>query len=49
MPHVAGAVKAGSFTPPVGKTFGIDDIGAAHRTMDSASAGGTIVVTAERG
>lgn len=42
--QVVDAVEAGTFHPPIGKTFGIDDIVEAHRAMESNSAGGKIVV-----
>ena len=43
--QVVDAVEAGSFIPPIGKTFSIDDIAAAHRAMEENTAGGKIVVT----
>ncbi|CTQ76546.1 zinc-binding alcohol dehydrogenase family protein [Roseibium alexandrii] len=43
--QVVDAVEAGSFTPPIGKTFSIDKIVEAHRTMETNTAGGKIVVT----
>ncbi len=43
--QVVDAVQAGTFVPPIGKTFAIDDIVEAHRVMESNSAGGKIVVT----
>jgi NADPH:quinone reductase-like Zn-dependent oxidoreductase len=43
--QVVNAVEAGTFTPPIGKTFVIDDIVEAHRVMETNSAGGKIVVT----
>ena len=43
--QVVDAVEAGTFTPPIGRTFGIDDIVEAHRTMEANIAGGKIVVT----
>lgn len=43
--QVVDAVESGSFAPPIGRTFGIDDIVEAHRTMESNAAGGKIVVT----
>lgn len=43
--RVVDAVEAGTFTPPIGKTFALDQIVEAHRTMDANSAGGKIVVT----
>ncbi|MBA3911067.1 MAG: NADPH:quinone reductase [Rhodobacter sp.] len=43
--QVVDAVEAGTFTPPIGRTFVMDDIVEAHRTMESNSAGGKIVVT----
>jgi len=43
--QVVDAVETGAFTPPIGKTFVIDDIVEAHRAMEENSAGGKIVVT----
>lgn len=43
--RVVDAVEAGTFTPPIGKTFALEQIVEAHRTMDANSAGGKIVVT----
>ncbi|WP_029061366.1 zinc-binding alcohol dehydrogenase family protein [Labrenzia sp. DG1229] len=43
--QVVSAVEAGSFTPPIGKTFSIDKIVEAHSTMETNTAGGKIVVT----
>jgi NADPH:quinone reductase-like Zn-dependent oxidoreductase len=43
--QVVDAVQTGTFAPPIGRTFGIDDIVEAHRVMESNSAGGKIVVT----
>ena len=43
--QVVNAVEAGTFTPPIGKAFVIDDIVDAHRVMETNSAGGKIVVT----
>lgn len=43
--HVVDAVQAGTFTPPIGKTYVIDEIVEAHRAMETNSAGGKIVVT----
>jgi NADPH:quinone reductase-like Zn-dependent oxidoreductase len=43
--QVVDAVEAGTFVPPIGRTFVIDDIVEAHRVMESNSAGGKIVVT----
>ncbi len=43
--QVVDAVAAGTFTPPIGKTFSIDEIVEAHRAMEKNSAGGKIVVT----
>lgn len=43
--QVVDAVEAGTFTPPIGRTFGIDDIVEAHRVMEANAAGGKIVVT----
>jgi len=43
--QVVDAVQTGAFTPPIGKTFVIDDIVEAHRAMEENSAGGKIVVT----
>ena len=42
---VVDAVEAGSFNPPIGMTFTIDEIADAHRAMENNSAGGKIVVT----
>ncbi|MFN0113110.1 MAG: zinc-binding alcohol dehydrogenase family protein [Paracoccaceae bacterium] len=43
--RVVDAVEAGTFVPPIGKTFAMGDIVEAHRTMEANSAGGKIVVT----
>jgi len=43
--QVIDAVQAGTFTPPIGKTYMIDEIVEAHRAMETNSAGGKIVVT----
>jgi NADPH:quinone reductase-like Zn-dependent oxidoreductase len=43
--QVVDAVQAGTFIPPIGKTYVIDDIAEAHRAMETNSAGGKIVVT----
>lgn len=43
--QVVDAVQAGTFTPPIGKTYTIDEIVEAHRAMETNSAGGKIVVT----
>ena len=43
--QVVDAVQAGTFTPPIGKTYVIDEIVEAHRAMETNSAGGKIVVT----
>lgn len=43
--QVVDAVEAGTFRPPIGKTFSIDEIVEAHRTMENNTAGGKIVVT----
>lgn len=43
--QVLDAVAAGTFTPPIGRTFDIEEIVEAHRAMESNSAGGKIVVT----
>ena len=43
--QVVDAVEAGNFTPPIGKTYMIDEIVEAHRAMETNSAGGKIVVT----
>ncbi len=43
--QVVDAVEAGTFVPPIGRTFGIDDIVEAHRTMEANTAGGKMVVT----
>lgn len=42
--QVVRAVEAGSFDPPIGKVFSIDEIVEAHRTMEDNTAGGKIVV-----
>lgn len=42
---VVDAVEAGTFSPPIGRTFRFDEIVEAHRTMESNAAGGKIVVT----
>lgn len=43
--QVVDAVQAGTFAPPIGKTYVIDDIVEAHSAMEANSAGGKIVVT----
>ncbi len=43
--QVVDAVEAGTFIPPIGKTFVIDDSVEAHLAMESNPAGGKIVVT----
>lgn len=43
--QVVEAVEAGTFDPPIGKVFTIDEIVEAHRVMENNSAGGKIVVT----
>jgi len=43
--RVADAAERGTFNPPIGKTFVIDEIVEAHRAMEDNSAGGKIVVT----
>lgn len=43
--QVIDAVQAGTFQPPIGRVFLIDDIVEAHRTMEGNTAGGKIVVT----
>jgi NADPH:quinone reductase-like Zn-dependent oxidoreductase len=43
--QVVNAIEAGTFAPPIGKTFVIDDIAKAHRAMEENTAGGKIVVT----
>ena len=43
--QVVDAVEAGTFSPPIGKTFSIDEIVEAHRSMENNTAGGKIVVT----
>ncbi len=43
--QVEDAVEDGTFTPPIGRTFGIDDIVEAHRMMETNAAGGKIVIT----
>ena len=43
--QVVDAVEAETFVPPIGRTFTIDDIVEAHRTMEANTAGGKIVVT----
>lgn len=42
--RVVDAVTAGSFKPPIGKVFTLDQIVEAHRTMEEDRAGGKIVV-----
>lgn len=42
--QIVDAVQAGNFTPPIGKTYLIDEIVEAHRAMETNSAGGKIVV-----
>ncbi len=41
---VVHAVAAGTFTPPIGRVFSIDEIVEAHRAMEDNTAGGKIVV-----
>lgn len=43
--QVVDAVEAGTFVPPIGKVFKIDQIADAHRAMEGNSSGGKIVVT----
>ncbi|WP_413718767.1 zinc-binding alcohol dehydrogenase family protein [Silicimonas sp. MF1-12-2] len=43
--QVVDTVEAGTFNPPIGMTFSIDEIAEAHRAMEDNSAGGKIVVT----
>jgi NADPH:quinone reductase-like Zn-dependent oxidoreductase len=43
--QVIEAVEAGTFRPPIGRVFSIDEIVEAHRTMEGNAAGGKIVVT----
>ena len=43
--QVVDAVEAGTFVPPIGTTFTMDEIVEAHRTMENNTAGGKIVVT----
>lgn len=43
--QVVDAVQEGTFKPPIGKPFMIDEIVEAHRTMETNSAGGKIVVS----
>lgn len=43
--QVVHAVESGSFVPPIGKVFSIDEIVEAHRMMENNTAGGKIVVT----
>ena len=43
--QVVDAVQAGTFTPPIGKTYVIDQIVEAHHAMETNTAGGKIVVT----
>lgn len=43
--QVIEAVEAGTFRPPIGRVFSIDEIVEAHRTMEENAAGGKIVVT----
>ncbi len=43
--EVVAAVEAGTFRPPIGRVFRIDEIVEAHRAMEENSAGGKIVVT----
>jgi len=42
--QVVDAIETGIFRPPIGKTFSIDEIVEAHRTMENNTAGGKIVV-----
>lgn len=43
--QVVDAAQAGTFKPPIGKTYMIEEIVEAHRAMETNSAGGKIVVT----
>jgi len=43
--QVVDAIEAGTFRPPIGRVFTIDDIVAAHRAMEGNTAGGKIVMT----
>ena len=43
--QVIEAVEAGTFRPPIGRVFSIDEIVEAHRTMEGNAAAGKIVVT----
>ncbi len=43
--QVVNAAQTGSFVPPIGRTFSLDQIVEAHRVMEANSAGGKIVVT----
>jgi NADPH:quinone reductase-like Zn-dependent oxidoreductase len=43
--QVIEAVEAGTFRPPIGRVFSIDETVEAHRTMEGNAAGGKIVVT----
>ncbi|MBO6754966.1 MAG: zinc-binding dehydrogenase [Roseibium sp.] len=42
--QIVDAVHAGTFAPPIGRVFSIDEIVEAHRAMEENSAGGKIVV-----
>jgi NADPH:quinone reductase-like Zn-dependent oxidoreductase len=43
--QVVDAVEAGTFDPPIGKTYSIDEIVDAHQAMEDNTAGGKVVVT----
>ena len=43
--EIVEAVEAGSFRPPIGRVFSIDEIVEAHQMMEENTAGGKIVVT----
>jgi NADPH:quinone reductase-like Zn-dependent oxidoreductase len=43
--QVVYAVEQGTFNPPIGKTFTMNEIVEAHRALEDYSAGGKIVVT----
>lgn len=43
--QVVDAIEVGTFTPPIGMTFSIDQIVEAHKAMEDNTAGGKIVVT----
>lgn len=42
--QVIDAAEAGTFRPPIGRVFPIEDIVEAHRTMEDNTAGGKIGV-----